>query len=72
MFSMEKIYFIDEKIDEIGPIEPDKDHVREEPYSLPPGFEWDTIDLGDKSQVTCVILIVFLCYAHYLDISMLV
>lgn len=41
----------DEKIDEVGEIEPDKDHVREEPYSLPSGFEWDTIDLGDKSQV---------------------
>ncbi|XP_069846521.1 glycylpeptide N-tetradecanoyltransferase 2 isoform X1 [Dipodomys merriami] len=30
-----------------GAIEPDKDHVRQEPYSLPQGFMWDTLDLGN-------------------------
>uniref|UniRef100_A0A3B3ZBL3 Glycylpeptide N-tetradecanoyltransferase 1 n=1 Tax=Periophthalmus magnuspinnatus TaxID=409849 RepID=A0A3B3ZBL3_9GOBI len=30
-----------------GCIEPDKDQIREEPYSLPQGFCWDTLDLGD-------------------------
>ena len=40
-----------EKIDEVGVIEADKDHVREEPYTLPSGFEWDTIDLGESKQV---------------------
>ncbi|KAJ4932534.1 hypothetical protein JOQ06_010952 [Pogonophryne albipinna] len=30
-----------------GSIEPDKDHIREESYSLPQGFSWDTLDLGD-------------------------
>nr|KAF6431950.1 N-myristoyltransferase 2 [Rousettus aegyptiacus] len=29
-----------------GAIEADKDHVRQEPYSLPQGFAWDTLDLG--------------------------
>ncbi|XP_035510759.1 glycylpeptide N-tetradecanoyltransferase 1 [Morone saxatilis] len=32
-----------------GSIEPDKDHIREEPYSLPQGFSWDTLDLGNAA-----------------------
>uniref|UniRef100_A0A8C8HQP1 Glycylpeptide N-tetradecanoyltransferase n=1 Tax=Oncorhynchus tshawytscha TaxID=74940 RepID=A0A8C8HQP1_ONCTS len=32
-----------------GSIEPDKDNIREEPYSLPPGFTWDALDLGDAA-----------------------
>uniref|UniRef100_A0A8C5QDL2 Glycylpeptide N-tetradecanoyltransferase n=1 Tax=Leptobrachium leishanense TaxID=445787 RepID=A0A8C5QDL2_9ANUR len=31
-----------------GPIEPDKDNIRPEPYTLPPGFIWDALDLGDS------------------------
>ncbi|XP_053555813.1 glycylpeptide N-tetradecanoyltransferase 1 isoform X1 [Bombina bombina] len=31
-----------------GPIEPDKDNIRQEPYSLPQGFTWDALDLGDR------------------------
>lgn len=34
-----------------GSIEPDKDHIREEPYSLPQGFSWDTLDLGNPGVV---------------------
>ncbi|TSK20190.1 Glycylpeptide N-tetradecanoyltransferase 2 [Bagarius yarrelli] len=30
-----------------GPIEPDKENVRQEPYSLPQGFMWDTLDLSN-------------------------
>ncbi|KAG2464939.1 NMT2 tetradecanoyltransferase, partial [Polypterus senegalus] len=30
-----------------GPIEPDKENIRQEPYSLPQGFMWDTLDLGN-------------------------
>uniref|UniRef100_A0AAY4CM71 Glycylpeptide N-tetradecanoyltransferase n=1 Tax=Denticeps clupeoides TaxID=299321 RepID=A0AAY4CM71_9TELE len=30
-----------------GCIEPDKDHIREEPYSLPTGFSWHALDLGN-------------------------
>lgn len=35
-----------------GSIEPDKDHIREEPYSLPQGFSWDTLDLGNPAVVS--------------------
>ena len=35
-----------------GSIEPDKDNIREEPYSLPQGFCWDALDLGDPAVVT--------------------
>ncbi|KAK2500303.1 hypothetical protein MC885_020503 [Smutsia gigantea] len=31
-----------------GPVEPDKDNIRQEPYTLPQGFTWDTLDLGDR------------------------
>nr|XP_005998566.1 PREDICTED: glycylpeptide N-tetradecanoyltransferase 2 [Latimeria chalumnae] len=30
-----------------GPIEPDKENIRQEPYSLPQGFMWDTLDLSN-------------------------
>ena len=29
----------------MGPIEPSRDNVRQEPYTLPNGFEWDTMDV---------------------------
>ena len=29
----------------MGPIEPSRDNVREEPYTLPKGFEWDTMNV---------------------------
>ncbi|XP_016872440.1 glycylpeptide N-tetradecanoyltransferase 2 isoform X5 [Homo sapiens] len=38
---------LDEVITSHGAIEPDKDNVRQEPYSLPQGFMWDTLDLSD-------------------------
>lgn len=34
-----------------GPVEPDKDNIRQEPYTLPPGFTWDALDLGDRGVV---------------------
>ncbi|XP_072605549.1 glycylpeptide N-tetradecanoyltransferase 2 isoform X5 [Vulpes vulpes] len=39
----------DEVITSHGAIEADKDHVRQEPYSLPQGFMWDTLDLGNAN-----------------------
>lgn len=41
--------FLDEKITESGPIEPDKEisEIRAEPYSLPDGFMWDTLNLDE-------------------------
>ena len=43
----------DEDIQDCGPIEEDKDvsEIRQEPYTLPPGFEWDTLDITDPKVV---------------------
>ena len=30
----------------MGPIEPSRDNVRQDPYTLPKGFEWDTMDVS--------------------------
>ncbi|XP_030055809.1 glycylpeptide N-tetradecanoyltransferase 2 isoform X3 [Microcaecilia unicolor] len=38
---------LDEVITSHGAIEADKDNVRQEPYSLPQGFMWDTLDLSN-------------------------
>ncbi|KAM5235407.1 glycylpeptide N-tetradecanoyltransferase 2 [Ctenodactylus gundi] len=38
---------LNEVITSHGAIEPDKDNVRQEPYSLPQGFTWDTLDLSN-------------------------
>lgn len=35
-----------------GPVEPDKDNIRQEPYTLPQGFTWDALDLGDRAVVS--------------------
>lgn len=35
-----------------GPIIEDETGVRKEPYSLPQGFSWDTLDLGDAGVVS--------------------
>lgn len=41
--------FAEEEISVNGPIEPDKpiESIRQEPYSLPDGFNWDTLDVND-------------------------
>ncbi|KAJ8788736.1 hypothetical protein J1605_005032 [Eschrichtius robustus] len=38
---------LNEVITSHGAIEADKENVRQEPYSLPQGFMWDTLDLGN-------------------------
>uniref|UniRef100_A0A3B3QZF5 Glycylpeptide N-tetradecanoyltransferase n=1 Tax=Paramormyrops kingsleyae TaxID=1676925 RepID=A0A3B3QZF5_9TELE len=38
---------LNEVITTHGPIEPDKENIRQEPYSLPQGFTWDTLDLSN-------------------------
>lgn len=40
---------IDEKITANEPIEADKEmsEIRDEPYSLPDGFQWDTLNLDE-------------------------
>lgn len=39
--------YTDEKIVNNEPIEPDKTSIRQEPYSLPADFQWDTLNLDD-------------------------
>jgi len=43
----------DEDVHTHGPIEPDKsvDEIRQEPYSLPPGFSWDSLDIDNPAVV---------------------
>uniref|UniRef100_A0A672NSH7 Glycylpeptide N-tetradecanoyltransferase n=1 Tax=Sinocyclocheilus grahami TaxID=75366 RepID=A0A672NSH7_SINGR len=43
------LLFLGETVMSHGCIEPDKDTIRDEPYSLPQGFTWDTLDLGNPA-----------------------
>ena len=45
------MHYIDEKVLEMGPLEEDKEEVRDDPYSLPSNFMWDEICLDDEEQV---------------------
>lgn len=47
------LIFLGDKIDGTTneSVEGDKQDIRQEPFSLPGGFEWDTLDLGDEKQV---------------------
>ena len=38
-------------MEEMGPMEPDKTEVREEPYSLPEKFTWEEVDVTDDTQI---------------------
>ena len=51
---------LDEDVNECGCIEDDKpiEELRSEPYTLPQGFVWDTLDISDE-KVVCTAL--FLC-----------
>ena len=40
-----------QEIEEVGPIEPLPEHVRQEPYSLQQGFQWVTLSSGDVEEV---------------------
>lgn len=46
--------FVGEKVSGNEPIEQDKptEAIRQEPYSLPPGFGWDTLDIRDPLIVS--------------------
>ena len=44
--------FPDEKVVEMGPMEPDRDEVRLDPLTLPDKFIWDDINLSDDAQVS--------------------
>lgn len=43
---------VGEVVNTHGPVEPDKDNIRQEPYTLPQGFTWDALDLGDRGVVS--------------------
>ena len=49
-------YFADEEIRTNEPIEADKslEELRQEPYSLPAGFCWDSLDI-DNPIVVCIL-----------------
>ena len=38
-----------QEVEEVGPIEPLPEHVRQEPYSLPQGFQWVTVNTNNVS-----------------------
>lgn len=46
----------DEVVTSHGPIEADKENIRQEPYSLPQGFMWDTLDLSSADVVSGVLV----------------
>ena len=58
---------VDEDVNECGCIEDDKpiEELRGEPYTLPQGFVWDTLDISDE-KVVCihVALSLFLVYTY--------
>ena len=41
----------DDKVDEYGPIEVEKDSIRQQPLTLPEKFEWDIVDVLNDEQV---------------------
>lgn len=47
------LWFIDEDVQEFGAIEENKptSEIRQDPYSLPDGFVWDTLDIGNPGVV---------------------
>ena len=54
--------FTDEVVTTHGPIEPDKENIRQEPYSLPQGFMWDTLDLSNSEVVRECVCVGALCW----------
>ena len=40
-----------QEVEEVGPIEPLPEHVRQEPYSLPQGFHWVTVNSSNVQEV---------------------
>ena len=40
-----------QEVGEVGPIEPLPEHIRQEPYSLPQGFQWVTVNTNNVDEV---------------------
>lgn len=53
-WSTQPVPKLDEKIEANESIEPNKDvaEIRPDPYALPDGFKWDTLNLNDPLQLT--------------------
>lgn len=59
----------DEVITSHGAIEPDKDNIRQEPYSLPQGFMWDTLDLNNADVVSKMLSLILTLAAQKVLLS---
>ena len=46
------ILWCGQEVGEVGPIEPLPEHVRQEPYSLPQGFQWVTLSSSNVEDYT--------------------
>ena len=46
------ILWCGQEVGEVGPIEPLPEHVRQEPYSLPQGFQWVPLSSNNVEEVT--------------------
>jgi len=45
------ILWCGQEVGEVGPIEPLPEHVRQEPYSLPQGFQWVALSYGNAREI---------------------
>ena len=54
-----------QEVGEVGPIKPLPEHVRQEPYSLPQGFQWVTLSSSDAEEL---VKFITKC-GHYIDSS---
>ena len=61
-----------QEVEEVGPIEPLPEHIRQEPYSLPQGFQWVTVSSSNVEKVSkfankCNVEISRITYEHKYD-----
>ena len=65
-----------QEVGEVGPIEPLPEHIRQEPYSLPQGFQWVTVSSSNVEQVAkfvnkCHVEAFRITYDHEYDMNMI-
>lgn len=51
-----RVFFVGDRIEEDTnePVEGDREDIRQESFSLPGGFVWDTLDLGNEEVVNII------------------
>ena len=69
------ILWCGQEVGEVGPIEPLPEHVRQEPYSLPQGFQWVTVSSSNVEEVAkfvnkCNADMYRITYEHKYDMNM--